>query len=145
MFSAYRFSKSSSFKIAASSNALIHAYTMLPLVSAWCRWLAISASSSRERQTCSRSTEDILSAVKEKKESFKLFPRSEKKALNNDSPEKANAIYRKKTKEIKGNHECRAFRQIAHDKIEETRCDFSRRRNCTEPPLTLPLPGVTNE
>ena len=92
MFSAYRFSKSSSFKIAASSNALMHAYTMLPLVSAWCRWLAISASSSRERQICSRSTEDILKAVKEKKESFKLFPRSEIEEIRCDFSRRKTAL-----------------------------------------------------
>lgn len=45
----------------------MHAYTMLPLETAWCRWLAISASSNRDRQTCSRSTEDKLAAVNEKK------------------------------------------------------------------------------
>ena len=69
-----------------------------------------------------------LALSKKRKESFKLFPRSETKALNNDSLEKANAIYREKTKENKGNHKCRTFRQIARDKIEEIRCDFSRRK-----------------
>ena len=33
----YRFSKSSSFKMAASSKAIMHGYTMLPLVRAQCR------------------------------------------------------------------------------------------------------------
>ena len=120
MFSAYRFSKSSSFKIAASSNALMHAYTMLPLVSAWCRWLAISASSSRERHTCSRSTEDILRAVKEKKKVFEVVSL----VWNKRFAREGNAIRREKTKENKASWDYRAFRKIAHDKIEETRCDF---------------------
>ena len=54
--------------MAASSKALMQAYTMFPLVTAWCRWLAICASSKRDRQTCSRSTEDKLSATKKKSE-----------------------------------------------------------------------------
>ena len=59
-----------------------------------------------------------------------MFPRSETKALNKDSLEKGkqNRMLGKKTKENKGNHECRAFRQIAREKIEEIRCDFSRRK-----------------
>ena len=69
----YRFSKSSSFKMAASSKALMQAYTMFPLVTAWCRWLAICASSKRDRQTCSRSTEDKLSATK-KSENTQWIP-----------------------------------------------------------------------
>ena len=53
--------------MAASSKALMQAYTMFPQVTAWCRWLAICASSKRDKQTCSRSTEDKLSATKRAK------------------------------------------------------------------------------
>lgn len=81
-----------------------------------------------------------LELSKKRKKSLKLFPRSEIK----DSLERATPFKGKKTKENKASWDYRAFRQIAHDKIEEIRGDFSGCRNCTEPRLTLSLPGVTN-